>query len=165
VGLRNRPPGYFPGHPVCVEQAGRWDAQGTEVPDSESRQVAKVKSKPKYRMISWVAERYSVHPQTLRLWEREGLLCPARSSGNTRLYDEESCQRLETILALTRDLGVNLAGVEIILNLRDQIERFQEENGRLREILQHQINERNRIPRYHALVQVEGRSLQIVDEE
>jgi len=116
-------------------------------------------------MISWVAERYSVHPQTLRLWEREGLLNPARSSGNTRLYDEESCERLETILALTRDLGVNLAGVEIILNLRDQVERLQEENRQLKDLLRRHFTERDRIPRYHALVQVEERSIQVVDED
>jgi len=124
-----------------------------------------VKPKPKYRMISWVAERYSVHPQTLRLWEREGLLQPARSSGNTRLYDEETCRRLETILALTRDLGVNLAGVEIILNLRDQVEALQAENRELKKLLRKQYDERNRVPRYHALVQVQGRSIQVVEEE
>ena len=70
-----------------------------------------MKSRAKYRMISWVAEKYNVHPQTLRLWEREGLLRPTRSRGNTRLYDQETCERLEMILTLTRDLGVNLAGV------------------------------------------------------
>jgi len=127
--------------------------------------VEQLKSKLKYRMISWVAERYSVHPQTLRLWEREGLLNPARSSGNTRLYDDETCDRLETILALTRDLGVNLAGVEIILNLRDQVEHLQEENRQLKDLLQRHLEERNRVPRYHALVQVEERSIQVVDEE
>jgi len=127
--------------------------------------VEALKSKPKYRMISWVAERYSVHPQTLRLWEREGLLQPARSSGNTRLYDEETCERLETILALTRDLGVNLAGVEIILNLRDQVEALQRENRQLRDLLRRHLEERDRIPRYHALVQVEERSIQVVDED
>ncbi len=124
-----------------------------------------MKSKPKYRMISWVAERYSVHPQTLRLWEREGLLNPARSRGNTRLYDEETCERLETILALTRDLGVNLAGVEIILNLRDQVERLQEENRQLKDLLRRHLEQRDRVPRYHALVQVEERSIQAVEEE
>jgi MerR family transcriptional regulator/heat shock protein HspR len=87
----------------------------------------KVKPKPKYRMISWVAEKYNVHPQTLRLWEREGLLQPVRSRGNTRLYDEKTCEQLETILTLTRDLGVNLAGVDIILNLKKQIQRLQAE--------------------------------------
>ncbi len=80
-----------------------------------------------YFMISAVAEKYSIHPQTLRLYEREGLLKPSRTDGNTRLYSEEDLQQLETILSLTRDLGVNLAGVEIILNMRAKIERMQGE--------------------------------------
>jgi MerR family transcriptional regulator/heat shock protein HspR len=78
-----------------------------------------------YYMISAVAQRYNIHPQTLRLYEREGLLKPSRTEGNTRLYSDEDLERLETILSLTRDLGVNLAGVEIILNLRAKIEAMQ----------------------------------------
>jgi MerR family transcriptional regulator/heat shock protein HspR len=77
--------------------------------------------------ISAVAERYGLHPQTLRLYEREGLLHPVRSGGNTRYYSDRDLERLEAILTLTRDMGVNLAGVEIILNLRDQYERMQAE--------------------------------------
>ena len=73
-------------------------------------------------MISAVAEQYEIHPQTLRLYEREGLLAPSRSEGNTRLYTEDDLERLEVILHLTRDLGVNLAGVEIILNMREKME-------------------------------------------
>src|SRR6202041_641020 len=84
----------------------------------------RAKSKAAY-MISSVAEQYSVHPQTLRLYEREGLLKPNRSDGNTRLYTEEDLVRLEVILHLTRDLGVNLAGVEIILNMRNKMEAMQ----------------------------------------
>src|SRR5215831_10212762 len=80
-----------------------------------------------YYMISAVATKYNVHPQTLRLYEREGLLKPSRTEGNTRLYSDEDLQELETILALTRDLGVNLAGVEIILNMRRKMERMQHE--------------------------------------
>jgi MerR family transcriptional regulator/heat shock protein HspR len=80
-----------------------------------------------YYMISAVAARYNIHPQTLRLYEREGLLKPSRTDGNTRLYSDEDVQELETILALTRDLGVNLAGVEIILNMRRKMERMQRE--------------------------------------
>jgi MerR family transcriptional regulator/heat shock protein HspR len=80
-----------------------------------------------YYMISVVAQKYSIHPQTLRLYEREGLLAPSRTEGNTRLYSDEDLQRLETILSLTRDLGVNLAGVEIILNMRARIEQMQRE--------------------------------------
>ena len=78
------------------------------------------KAKAAY-MISAVAEQYGVHPQTLRLYEREGLLKPSRSDGNTRLYTDDDIERLEVILKLTRDLGVNLAGVEIILNMREKM--------------------------------------------
>ncbi len=76
-------------------------------------------------MISAVAEQYEIHPQTLRLYEREGLLKPSRSEGNTRLYTDEDLERLEVILHLTRDLGVNLAGVEIILNMRERMGEMQ----------------------------------------
>ena len=82
------------------------------------------RSKAAY-MISSVAEQYNIHPQTLRLYEREGLLRPSRSDGNTRLYTDEDLERLEVILKLTRDLGVNLAGVEIILNMREKMEEMQ----------------------------------------
>jgi MerR family transcriptional regulator/heat shock protein HspR len=78
-------------------------------------------------MISAVAERYEVHPQTLRLYEREGLLKPSRSEGNTRLYTDGDLERLEVILQLTRELGVNLAGVEIILNMREKMSAMQQQ--------------------------------------
>ena len=80
-----------------------------------------------YYMISAVAQKYNIHPQTLRLYEREGLLTPSRTEGNTRLYSEEDLEQLETILSLTRDLGVNLAGVEIVLNMRRKMEQMQRE--------------------------------------
>ena len=86
--------------------------------------MPKAKSKAAY-MISSVAEQYAIHPQTLRLYEREGLLKPSRSDGNTRLYTDSDIERLEVILHLTRDLGVNLAGVEIILNMREKMDRMQ----------------------------------------
>jgi MerR family transcriptional regulator/heat shock protein HspR len=86
--------------------------------------MAKQKSKAAY-MISAVAEQYGIHPQTLRLYEREGLLKPSRSDGNTRLFTDEDLERLEVILHLTRDLGVNLAGVEIILNMRERMGEMQ----------------------------------------
>lgn len=76
-------------------------------------------------MISAVSEKYGIHPQTLRLYEREGLLKPSRSDGNTRLYTEDDLKRLEVILELTRELGVNLAGVEIILNMREKMGAMQ----------------------------------------
>ena len=86
--------------------------------------MPKAKSKAAY-MISAVAEQYTIHPQTLRLYEREGLLKPSRSEGNTRLYTDEDLERLEVVLHLTRDLGVNLAGVEIILNMREKMGEMQ----------------------------------------
>lgn len=86
--------------------------------------MTKRKSKAAY-MISAVAGQYSIHPQTLRLYEREGLLKPSRTDGNTRLYTDEDVERLEVILHLTRDLGVNLAGVEIILNMREKMAEMQ----------------------------------------
>ncbi len=78
-------------------------------------------------MISAVAEQFQIHPQTLRLYEREGLLAPSRSEGNTRLYTDDDLERLEVILKLTRELGVNLAGVEIILNMREKMEAMQQQ--------------------------------------
>ena len=78
-------------------------------------------------MISVVAKAYGIHPQTLRLYEREGLLKPSRTDGNTRLYSEDDLRQLEVILNLTRDLGVNLAGVEIVLNMRRKMEQMQGE--------------------------------------
>jgi len=86
--------------------------------------MGKGKSKGSY-MISSVAEQYAIHPQTLRLYEREGLLKPSRSDGNTRLYTDGDLERLEVILHLTRELGVNLAGVEIILNMREKMAEMQ----------------------------------------
>ena len=80
-----------------------------------------------YYHISGVAEMYGIHPQTLRLYEREGLLTPSRSEGNTRLYSAADLKRLEIILNLIRELGVNLAGVEVILNMRAKIERIEGE--------------------------------------
>jgi MerR family transcriptional regulator, heat shock protein HspR len=84
----------------------------------------KKKAKAGY-MISAVAELYHLHPQTLRLYERVGLLTPSRSQGNTRLYTDSDLERLEVILNLTRELGVNLAGIEIILNMREKMAEMQ----------------------------------------
>jgi MerR family transcriptional regulator/heat shock protein HspR len=93
--------------------------------------TTKRKSKGAY-MISAVAEMYGIHPQTLRLYEREGLLKPSRTDGNTRLYTEEDLQRLEFILNLARDLGVNIAGIAIILQMR---ERMEDMNRRMQEFV------------------------------
>lgn len=92
-----------------------------------------------FYMISTVANKYGIHPQTLRLYEREGLLAPSRTDGNTRLYSDEDLERLETILSLTRELGVNLAGVEIILNMRARIEQMQREVNEFMEYVKHEL--------------------------
>ena len=92
-----------------------------------------------YYMISAVSAKYNIHPQTLRLYEREGLLKPSRTDGNTRLYSDEDLQELETILALTRDLGVNLAGVEIILNMRRKMDRMQKEVNEFMQYVKHEL--------------------------
>ena len=78
-----------------------------------------------YYMISAVAQKYNIHPQTLRLYEREGLLKPSRTEGNTRLYTEDDLKRLEVILSLARELGVNISGIAVILQLRERIEEMQ----------------------------------------
>ena len=93
-------------------------------------------------MISAVAEQYEIHPQTLRLYEREGLLTPSRSEGNTRLYTDEDLERLEVILKLTRELGVNLAGVEIILNMREKMEAMQAQIEGFIETLNQELSQR-----------------------
>ena len=98
------------------------------------------KSSKAYFMISVVSQKYNIHPQTLRLYEREGLLKPSRTDGNTRLYSEEDLEQLETILSLTRDLGVNLAGVEIILNMRRKIERMQTEVNEFMEYVKQELS-------------------------
>ena len=102
----------------------------------------KNKSKAAY-MISAVAEQYAIHPQTLRLYEREGLLAPSRSEGNTRLYTDEDLERLEIILKLTRELGVNLAGVEIILNMREKMDAMQKQMQGFVATLNHELSERS----------------------
>ena len=84
---------------------------------------------------------FDIHPQTLRMYEREGLLKPSRSDGNTRLYSDEDLERLEVILSLTRDLGVNLAGVEIIINMREKMDAMQREFERFFAYLQSHAGE------------------------
>lgn len=97
-------------------------------------------------MISAVALQYDLHPQTLRLYEREGLLKPSRSDGNTRLYTEEDLERLEVILKLTRELGVNLAGVEIILNMREKMEEMQRQIEQFVVSLNEELSQHTRTP-------------------
>lgn len=94
-------------------------------------------------MISAVAETYGIHPQTLRLYEREGLLQPSRSEGNTRLYTAEDLEQLELILSLTRDLGVNLAGVDVILNMRKRMVEMQAEMSEFIGYVERQMADRS----------------------
>ena len=118
-------------------------------------------------MISAIAERYNIHPQTLRLYEREGLIKPVRTAGNTRLYGLDEIRKLEMILALTRDLGVNLAGVEVILNVQRALHDAQEAIERaedhfdemMRVIRQSVLDKRHGIERENALVKAVPRGL------
>jgi len=103
----------------------------------------KKKSSNAAYMISAVAESYGIHPQTLRLYEREGLLKPSRSDGNTRLYTQDDLERLEVILSLTRELGVNLAGVEVVLNMRKRMGEMQRELQEFIEYVEREIVHRS----------------------
>jgi MerR family transcriptional regulator/heat shock protein HspR len=100
--------------------------------------MTKRKSKGAY-MISAVAEMYGIHPQTLRLYEREGLLKPSRTEGNTRLYTDEDLLRLEFILSLARDLGVNIAGMAIILQMRERMEEMQRQIQEFVQYIQQEV--------------------------
>ena len=111
-------------------------------------------------MISIIAERYNIHPQTLRLYEREGLIKPARTSGNTRLYGEDEIRKLEMILTLTRDLGVNLAGVEVVLHLSRMMHEADVEFDSLLDFIrQNVLDKRHGIDRENALVKSQPRDL------
>ncbi|NPB05983.1 MAG: MerR family transcriptional regulator [Aquificae bacterium] len=99
-----------------------------------------MKKRKAYYTIGVVAKMYNIHPQTLRLYEREGLLKPSRTEGNTRLYTDEDLERLEFILFLTRELGVNLAGVDIILNLKEQMEEMQRQIDQLMDFIQNELS-------------------------
>jgi MerR family transcriptional regulator/heat shock protein HspR len=114
-------------------------------------------------MISVVSEMLGIHPQTLRLYEREGFIKPKRTGGNTRLYSEEDVERLEMILRLTRELGVNLAGVEVILSMREKMEQMQREMDqtiqRLREDLEREMRRREEM---NALVPV--RRIRVIED-
>lgn len=122
--------------------------------------------KASFLRISAVAERFDIHPQTLRLYEREGLISPPRSEGNTRLYDDSTLERLETILTLTRDLGVNLAGVEVILNMREQMESMQIETDRLLAFVKQEMLDRKvGVDRKYALVRLQSGPLATANEK
>lgn len=117
--------------------------------------------------IGVISERFSIHPQTLRMYEREGLLSPARTRGNTRLYDDDTIERLEIILALTRDLGVNLAGVEVILHMKQRMEKMQGDVQNLLALVREEVETRRpTIDRRLALVPVRrSASLARVDDK
>jgi len=100
--------------------------------------MAKKRGKGAY-MISAVAEMYGIHPQTLRLYEREGLLKPSRTEGNTRLYTEDDLKRLEFILTLARDMGVNISGIAIILRMREQMDVMQQQMGEFVRQIQQEV--------------------------
>ncbi len=90
-----------------------------------------MKRKQGFFSISAVAKMFSVHQQTIRLYEREGLITPKRSDGNTRLFSEEDVNRLEEVIYLTHKLGINLAGVQMVLKLQKQIKKMQKDMNRM----------------------------------
>lgn len=116
--------------------------------------------------IGAIAEKYGIHPQTLRMYEREGLLRPARTEGNTRLYDSDTIERLEIILTLTRHLGVNLAGVEVILHMKHRMEKMHGEVSKMLTVLREELEvRRGRSERTVALAKIPGRKYTIVKSD
>ncbi len=127
---------------------------------------AKKRAKAGY-MISAVAELYKLHPQTLRLYERVGLLKPSRSQGNTRLYTDSDLERLDVILTLARDMGVNLAGIEIILNMREKMITMEKQMGEFAQVVQQELSrvasrmEERPHPQRHAIVRTSPRAVRV----
>jgi MerR family transcriptional regulator/heat shock protein HspR len=119
-------------------------------------------------MISAVAELYKLHPQTLRLYERVGLLKPSRSQGNTRLYTDSDLERLDVILTLARDMGVNLAGIEIILNMREKMIEMEKQMGEFAQVVQQELSRvATRVPSHaerHAIVRAVPRAVRPIRE-
>jgi MerR family transcriptional regulator/heat shock protein HspR len=115
--------------------------------------------------IGAIAERYGIHPQTLRMYEREGLLRPARTGGNTRLYDADTIERLEIILTLTRHLGVNLAGVEVILHMKQRMESMHGEVQKMLGVFREELETRKGRPESLALAKIPGRGYTVVKTE
>ncbi len=109
-------------------------------------------------LIGEIARRYAIHPQTLRMYEREGLIQPDRTGGNTRLYGAEAIERLEIILTLTRDLGVNLAGVDVILNMKERLESLQQRADRLVDFLKKEAARHRPPDEPYALVKLPART-------
>ena len=126
------------------------------------------RAKPLF-MISVVAEMLEIHPQTLRLYEREGLVVPKRTDGNTRLYSQEDIDKLRRVLRLTRDLGVNLAGVEVILSMRGKMEQMQEMMEQLMYCIQTELQKKEADEKFHtskvnALVKVSEKGIVVRSE-
>src|SRR5271166_131910 len=119
-------------------------------------------------MISAVAELYKLHPQTLRLYERVGLLKPSRSQGNTRLYTDADLERLDVILTLARDMGVNLAGIQIILNMREKMVEMEKQMGEFAQVVQQELSRvASRTPSHaerHAIVRAVPRAVRPIRE-
>lgn len=115
--------------------------------------------------IGAIAERFRIHPQTLRMYEREGLLRPARTGGNTRLYDADTIERLEIILTLTRHLGVNLAGVEVILHMKQRMERMHGEVQKMLGVLREELEGRKGSPQTLALAKIPGRRYAVIKSD
>ncbi len=115
--------------------------------------------------IGAIAERFGIHPQTLRMYEREGLLRPARTGGNTRLYDTDTIERLEIILTLTRHLGVNLAGVEVILHMKQRMETMHGEVQKMLGVLREELGTRKGGSQTLALAKIPGRGYAAVKAE
>ncbi|HXM94632.1 MAG TPA: helix-turn-helix transcriptional regulator [Candidatus Acidoferrum sp.] len=128
--------------------------------------VARTKKRAKAGyMISAVAELYKLHPQTLRLYERVGLLKPSRSQGNTRLYTDNDLERLDVILTLARDMGVNLAGIEIILNMREKMIEMEHQMEEFAHVVQQELSRvasrRDEHPPRHAIVRTNPRVIRV----
>jgi MerR family transcriptional regulator/heat shock protein HspR len=124
--------------------------------------------KEKTYLISAVASKYDIHPQTLRLYEREGLLIPSRTKGNTRVYTDDDLKKLEFILNLSREMGVNLAGIEIIYNMKQKMERMQEEfSGFLEELKKEFFSGRENIfeQKKKALVKFQSSTVALFKED
>lgn len=123
--------------------------------------------KEKTYLISAVASKYDIHPQTLRLYEREGLLIPTRSSGNTRIYTEKDLEKLEFILNLSRDMGVNLAGIEIIFNMKEKMKIMQEEFAKFIEELKKEFSGKEVLfeEKKNAIVKLSSTNLTLFNNE
>lgn len=123
--------------------------------------------KEKTYLISAVASKYNIHPQTLRLYEREGLLVPTRTPGNTRVYKERDLEKLEFIINLSREMGVNLAGIEIIINMKEKMEKMQEEFSKFLEELKKEFSDKEHLfeEKKNAIVKFSSSNVTVFKDE